>query len=62
VTEQYDLDALREEIQRVSVDGKASCKALLAAASAVGAPPAEVARLCDEMGVRVRACQLGCFR
>ncbi len=62
MAEQYDPDALREKIQQVAAAGEASCKSLLAVAADTGAPPAEIARLCDEMDIHIRTCQLGCFR
>ena len=53
---------IREAIRRVAVDGKAACKVLLRLAATMAVPPKEIGRLCDEMGVRIRGCQLGCFR
>lgn len=52
---------LREAIRRLADDGRAACGALLALAERTGVPPGRIGRLCNELGVRVRACQLGLF-
>jgi len=53
---------VRQEIRRLARDGKAPCEALLALAERLGVAPAEVGKACDELGIRICACQLGCFR
>jgi len=53
---------LREQIERLTVEGRASCKALLELAARTGSSPHEIGRLCDEMKIRISNCQLGCFR
>ena len=55
-------EQLREAIRQRSADGKIACKALLELAKASAAEPREIGRLCDEMGIRISACQLGCFK
>ena len=52
---------IRDAIRQAAADGKVACKALLDLAAQTGAPPGEIGRLCDEMGLRIRTCQLGCF-
>jgi hypothetical protein len=54
-------DELRAAIRAGSVDGKVSCSAMLALAAGRGVPPARIGALCDEMKIRISACQLGCF-
>jgi len=53
---------LREDITRRVVDGRVACKALLELAERRGVPPVTVGRLCDEMAIKITACQLGCFK
>ena len=55
-------DELRAAIREAATDGRAPCRALLAIAERLGVKPAEVGHACNEMNVRIRGCQLGCFR
>ena len=52
---------IREAIGLAAKDGKVACKALLDLAAQTAVPPKEIGRLCDEMGIRIHGCQLGCF-
>jgi len=56
-----DDQELRAAIQELTAESKAPCKALLDLASRSGRTPGEIGRLCNEMDIKVRACQLGCF-
>jgi len=46
------------------LDGKQrlACAQALKLAAQHGVTPAEVGRVCDENGIRMRSCQLGCFK
>ena len=55
-------EQVREAIQAKAADGRAACKALLDLAVETQTPPRQIGRLCDEMGIKIVACQLGCFR
>ncbi|KKL96279.1 hypothetical protein LCGC14_1846050 [marine sediment metagenome] len=55
-------EQLREAIQARAVEGKAPCKAMLDLAAETGASPGEVGRACDELNIKIKACQLGCFK
>jgi AraC-like DNA-binding protein len=55
-------DAIREALKRAARDGKVSCKSLLNLSQRLGASPRLLGRLCNEMRIHIRACQLGCFR
>jgi hypothetical protein len=35
---------------------------MLALALLTATPPAKIGRLCDKLNIRIRGCQLGCFR
>ena len=52
---------LRDAIEAAAKENRVSCKQMLDLAARTGAAPAEVGRLCNEMDIKVRACQLGCF-
>ena len=53
---------IRQAIRRAAKDGKVPCRFLLELAERTGTAPREIGRHCNEMGLRIRACQLGCFR
>jgi len=55
-------EELRDSIQRAAENGRVPCRALLELARRAEVPPREVGRLCDEMGLHISECQLGCFR
>ena len=54
--------ALREEIRRLATDGKVACKSLLDLAHRTLTPPLTLGKLCNDMNIRIRGCQLGCFK
>ncbi|MHC4718280.1 MAG: hypothetical protein ACYS5V_15010 [Planctomycetota bacterium] len=55
-------EQLREAVRAKAVDGRAACKVLLDMAAETGTPPAEIGRICNDLGIKIKACQLGCFR
>ncbi len=57
-----DTDELREAVTGIAQDGKASCKRLLEIAREKDVSPRVVGRVCDELKIRICACQLGCFK
>lgn len=52
---------LKELILAKQVGGKISCKAACDVADATGVPKSRIGELLDEMEIKIRACQLGCF-
>jgi len=55
-------EELREAIQKQTVDGKVACKALLDLASESQTPSRQIAKICNELKIKICACQLGCFK
>jgi len=55
-------EELREAIQTQAVEGKVSCKAMLDLARDTETPSRQIAKTCNELGVKICACQLGCFK
>jgi len=53
---------IRQLIQQAAEDGRVPCKFLLDLARRTGSAPKDIGRLCNEMDIRIRACQLGCFK
>lgn len=60
-TERDKEKDLRERILFEAEGLKLPCSKAFNIASEVGVPIAEVGRVCNEIGVKVVGCQLGCF-
>ena len=56
------IDAVVECVQEI--DGKKilTCAEAFELAEKVGAEPAEIGRICNQQKIRIRKCQLGCFK
>jgi len=52
---------LREEVARAAEEGRIACSAALALAGRLGVSPALVGAAANELGIKIKACQLGCF-
>ena len=50
-----------EAIRAASIDGKLTCEKAHALASELRVPLKEIGTLCNELKIKVAACQLGCF-
>jgi len=57
-----DDEELRDAIRREAAEGKVACQALLGLAERRDVPPKRLGGLCNEMKIKIVACQLGCFR
>jgi 5,10-methylenetetrahydrofolate reductase len=55
-------ETVEEAVREASAAGRISCRAALGIAADKGVSPAEVGRAIDEMGIKISACQLGCFK
>jgi hypothetical protein len=55
-------EELRSTIQSQAVDGKVSCKAMLDLAEKAETTPKQIGEICNELSIKVSACQLGCFK
>jgi hypothetical protein len=55
-------DQIRGAVCRIARSGQVSCKSLLQLSRRLGVSPGRVGRVCNEMRIHIRACQLGCFR
>jgi hypothetical protein len=54
-------EELREEIMKKTVDGKLTCAVARKIAEDFGVPYSEVGSAADELDIRIKSCQLGCF-
>jgi hypothetical protein len=55
------MKALALLVRKAARGGKISCERLLRLARETNAAPAELGKICDEEGIKIRRCQLGCF-
>lgn len=57
-----DLSTLHAALQEAAgAARRLSCSQALAIGRELGAEPAVVGRACNELGIKLRDCQLGCF-
>ncbi len=61
MTEAEILQEIKLEAREVGGRVELDCEKALALAARSAAAPAVVGRLCNEHGIRIVACQLGCF-
>ncbi len=54
-------EKLREEIMKKAVDRKLPCAVARKMAEDLGVPYSEVGAAADELGIKIKNCQLGCF-
>ncbi len=50
-----------QSIKETAKDGRLSCTAARKIASDNNVPPKFVGDICDELKVKIKACELGCF-
>ena len=55
-------EELREAIQRQAIEGRVSCKAMLDLARETETPSRQISEICNELDIKIGACQLGCFK
>jgi hypothetical protein len=56
-----DLEKVKEAVEEEAKDGVLTCHDARALAERLGVDYSLVGRACDEAGVKVRVCELGCF-
>lgn len=54
-------EKLKTALERMVRDGRLTCKAAREVAEELGVEPVEIGRAADEMGIRIKDCELGCF-
>lgn len=54
-------DTIIEEIRRSSENNRLSCEKAHALAKELNVPLQEIGKLCNELKIKIAACQLGCF-
>jgi hypothetical protein len=56
-----EVKDVKEEILRVAKDGRLTCNQARSIAERLGVGYRVVGIACDELGVKIRECELGCF-
>jgi len=56
-----DLEQIKEAVQQAAADNVLTCHDARALAEQLGVEYSLVGQACDEVGVKVRVCELGCF-
>ncbi|NLK51016.1 MAG: hypothetical protein GX295_01015 [Syntrophomonadaceae bacterium] len=50
-----------EAVKKAAVEGRLSCNVARELAETLGVPPVMIGRACDELQIKINACELGCF-
>lgn len=56
-----DYETIKKELQLQAKDGKISCAECHKLAEELGVPLKKVGQAADELKIKIKACQLGCF-
>jgi hypothetical protein len=59
--ESMDQARILEEIKAAAIDNRLSCEKAHALAGALGISLRELGTLCNQLKIKISACQLGCF-
>jgi hypothetical protein len=57
-----DVELIREAFEKEGIDKEIKCPEAFAIAEKYGFPKMDISRYCNTHGVKIRACQLGCFK
>lgn len=56
-----NAEEIKDAVRRAAVEGKLSCTRARRLAEELGVPPREIGRAADELKIKIKACELGCF-
>lgn len=54
-------EKLLETVKETAREGKLSCTAARKIADEFNVPPKVVGEICDQLKIKIKACELGCF-
>lgn len=54
-------EEIRAAVREAASDGKLSCTRARRLAEELGVAPREIGRAADDLGIKIKACELGCF-
>jgi len=55
-------EEIEKAVRAAAADGRLPCKKAFDIADRLGVHPLEVGRKADALGIKIAACQLGCFK
>ena len=54
-------DKLKQALKEIATDGRITCEDVWQFADDNGITKSEMGKACDDLGIRINSCQLGCF-
>jgi hypothetical protein len=54
-------EELREAVKNASSEGRLTCEKAHDLGKELGVPLQEIGAICNELNIRIKECQLGCF-
>ena len=54
-------EKMTEAVKEAAKEGRLSCTAARKIADEFNVPPKAVGEICDELKIKIKACELGCF-
>lgn len=55
------MEQVKNEVEQAAEGGRLSCQEARALAEKLGVEYRQVGQACDELDVKIQACELGCF-
>ncbi len=56
------MEKMQQAIRETAVDGRISCKQALDIAEKLGVSPSKVGQALNDLKIKIKGCQLGCFK
>lgn len=56
-----DQDGVKREVEKAAADKRLTCHEARALAEKLGVPYCDVGQACNDLDIKIRACELGCF-
>lgn len=57
-----DEEKIRSAFEKEGIGKEIKCPEAFAISEKYGIPKSDIARFCNTNGIKIRACQLGCFK
>lgn len=57
-----DEEKIRDAFEKEGIKKEIKCPVAFEISDKYGIPKLDIARYCNKFGVKIRACQLGCFK
>jgi hypothetical protein len=58
---QISKEVLREAVRKAAVENRLTCEKAHELGKELDVPLQEIGAICNELNIRIKACQLGCF-